>query len=187
MFYVRTRNRFREYKRVSNETAHPGVTLKNSKRLSKAPHDATQTFERNIRKLTAIAHAGGAEVILSTFATLHDPNWDWSSSETFDRLTDFQKTNRYHLVQFTPGLTMEGIFNGLLQYNGVLRKVAAEEKCRLVDNATLIPHEDAYFVDRVHFSELGAQKMAENLLPKVLSCLKEAESFQPDIFKPKTD
>jgi len=120
----------------------------------------------------AIANAGGAEVILSTFGTLHNPNWDWSIPETFDRLTDFQKKNLYHILQFTPGLTVEGIFNGLLQYNDVLKEVATQEKCGLVDNANLIPHKDAYFVDRVHFSELGARKMAENLFPEVLKFLK---------------
>ena len=66
------------------------------------------------------------------------------------------------LYDFTPGLTIEGIFKGFRQYNKILHDVAIEEKTGWVDNANLIPHEDQYFVDRVHFSSLGAKLMAEN-------------------------
>ena len=180
MLYVRTRNRYREYIGVSTQPSRPGNSLRTSKRLSYVPQDATRTFEQHIRNLVAIANAGGAEVILSTFGTLHNPNWDWSIPETFDRLTDFQKENFYNILQFTPGLTVEGIFNGLLQYNDVLKEVAIQEKCGLVDSANLIPHKDTYFVDRVHFSELGARKMAENLFPEVLKFLKGTHLSKPE-------
>jgi len=37
----------------------------------------------------------------------------------------------------------------------------------------LVPHEDKYFVDRVHFSSEGAASMAKNFLPVVLEQLKK--------------
>ena len=58
--------------------------------------------------------------------------------------------------------------------------MATQEKCGLVDSANLIPHKDAYFVDRVHFSELGARKMAENLFPEVLKFLKGTHLSKPE-------
>ena len=53
----------------------------------------------------------------------------------------------------------------------MLKKVAGLEKYTLVDNANLIPHEDEYFVDRVHLSDLGATHMAQNLYPEVVKLL----------------
>ena len=172
MFYVRTRNKYRQYKNATDKTPQLSKSLESSKRLSYIPQEALETFEQNIRSLVSIAKAGGAKVILATFATLHDPKWDWSTPETLKLMSAFQKNNLRGLTQFTPGLTIEGIFNGLYQYNNVLKKVADQEKCTLVDNANLIPHEDPYFVDRVHFSDLGAKHMAENLYTDVVQLIK---------------
>jgi len=171
MFYVRIRNKYRQYK-ASNKTPQLSKVIGRSKRLSYVPKEALETFEQNIRSLVSIAGAGGAKVVLATFATLHDPKWDWSTPETLKLMTLYQQNNLNGLKQFTPGLTIEGIFRGISQYNEVLRKVAIQEKCTLVDNANLIPHKDHYFVDRVHFSELGAKRMGENLYPDVVQLIK---------------
>jgi len=80
-----------------------------------------------------------------------------------------------NLEHFTPGLTIKAIFDGINLYNATLEKIALQEKIGWVDNASLIPHEDKYFVDRVHFSKAGASRMAENLLPSVLEQLRERE------------
>lgn len=174
MFYVRTRNKYREYKNADNKTLQFREPLEKEKRVSSVPQKAVETFEQNIRSLASIASAGGAKVVFATFATLHDPKWDWSTPETLKLMTSFQRNNLNGLKQFTPGLTIEGIFNGLSQYNNVLKKVAGLEKYTLVDNSNLIPHEDEYFVDRVHLSDLGAKHMAENLYPEVVRLLQSA-------------
>jgi len=174
MFYVRIRNAYRRHKHVADKPTPSRDYPKGQERFSSVPQEALETFQQNIRTLVSIAHAGGAEVILSTFATLHDPKWDWSTPETLNLMSSYQKKNLTGLTQFIPGLTLKGIFDGLSQYNAVLREIAVQEKCALVDNAHLIPHEDPYFVDRVHFSDLGAKQMAENLYPTVVKLLRNA-------------
>lgn len=64
-------------------------------------------------------------------------------------------------------LTFPAIFDGLNKYNEILFKIAVKEQVGWVDNANLIPHEDQYFVDRVHFSKAGAKRMAENIAPVI--------------------
>jgi lysophospholipase L1-like esterase len=54
--------------------------------------------------------------------------------------------------------------------------VAAEEHTGWVDNANLVPHQDKYFIDRVHFSPEGAARMADNFLPVVLQQLQQKPS-----------
>jgi lysophospholipase L1-like esterase len=158
MLFVRTRNFVREIKqkRISNNN-------QDKKRLPSIPKEAANTFEEHIKALVAIARSGGASVILSSYATLHDPNLNWESpKETIKELSKYKKDNLWDLYHFTPGLTIKAIFGAFNQYNEILHDVAVNEKTGWVDNANLVPHEDQYFVDRVHFTSLGAKLMAEN-------------------------
>lgn len=172
MFYVRMRNSYREHKNAVDKYEQLNLRGKGKNRLSHVPQEALETFKQNIRRMIAIARAGDAKVILSTFASLHNPKLDWSQPETFHSSSEFQKRCLGGIIHFNPGLNVEGVFDGLSRYNALLREVAAQEKCSLVDNANLIPHEDQYFVDRVHFSNLGARRMALNLFPAVADLMR---------------
>ena len=141
-------------------------------RIDMVPAIARQTFEQHMRSLTGIARAGGAAVVLSTFATLHDPNLDYTKEESFAVQSDFQKNSFFSLLHFTPGLSVNGIFSGIRQYNELIVEIADEEKIPLVDAGKLVPHSETYFVDRVHFSEAGAEKMAQSFYPTVELVLK---------------
>lgn len=175
MFYVRTRNRARENDKILEGKNDAEESVSKVKKLSSIPEIAKQTFQQHVRVLVNIARAGGSKVILSTFATLNDPSMDYSKQENFQSLTESQKKGLANLPHFTPGLTLEGIFHGFDSYNEILRNVAIEENCMLVDNARAVPHEDRYFVDRVHFSESGAELMANNLYPHIVQLLKEKQ------------
>jgi lysophospholipase L1-like esterase len=158
MLYVRTRNLVREIKqnKISNNN-------QDKKRFSSIPKEAANTFEEHIKALVAIARSGGASVIISSYATLHDPNLNWESpKEAIKELSKYKKDDLGGLYHFTPGLTIRAIFDGFNLYNEILHGVALNEKTGWVDNANLVPHEDQYFVDRVHFTPLGAKLMAEN-------------------------
>ncbi|MDM8563230.1 hypothetical protein QUF54_07740 [Candidatus Marithioploca araucensis] len=114
-------------------------------------------------------------MILSSFATLNNPKLDYSDPEVFKQLSQLQKGELYALMHFTPGLTVKAIFEGINSYNEILRKIAIQEKTGWVDNASLIPHENKYFVDRVHFSREGAARMANNLFQEVWKQLQQSQ------------
>ncbi|MFQ5546077.1 MAG: SGNH/GDSL hydrolase family protein, partial [Acidiferrobacterales bacterium] len=164
MVYVRTRNKYRKMKQQQTRID----TVLQKDRVSDIPLAAEQTFAQHLRTLIAIARSGGAKVVLSSFATLHDPKKNYNKSQVTETLTPLQKREFYNLLHFTPGLTIEGIFKGIERYNAILNKVAEEEQTAWVDNANGIPHGDKYFIDRVHFSADGAALMAQNLLPAVV-------------------
>jgi lysophospholipase L1-like esterase len=168
MFYVRIRNKHRELKQA---TARLDLVAEKD-RLASIPVETERIFEQHILTLVAIARGGGAKVVLSSFATLHDPRKNYYQQEIADNLSALQKQELIGLLRFTPGLTLRGIFSGIERYNAVLHKVAQEKQTGWVDNANGIPHSDKYFVDRVHFSADGAALMAENLLPAVVKQLK---------------
>jgi len=178
MFYVRMRNKKRELNNILSKLDESNDPMATENRISSIPDFAEHTFEQHIRILINIARAGGSKVILSTFATLHDPKLDYTKPETIHSLSDFQKQNLGSLLNFSPGLTLEGIFDGFSRYNDVIRKIAAEEKCVLVDNAIDLPHAEKYFVDRVHFSEAGAEFMANNIYSAITQILSDSQLLQ---------
>jgi len=177
MFYVRTRAKYREM--IKNRAAarlveQPANDSSGSARSSAIPGLAMDTFRQHMVSLVSIAQGEGTQVILSSFATLHDPGFDWSAVDRMESLlSPLQKTELVSLTHFTPGLTLEGIFAGVRKYNEVLKQIARSYHTGWVDNARLIPHEDACFIDRVHFSEDGARRMAENFFPAVVLALEE--------------
>jgi len=174
MFYVRLRNLWRQHKLIMKDYSEMAKVRNSLKtRLSYIPDEAARAFVQHMRILISIAKKGGAEVILSSYATLHNPRLDWTDRETFKNLTRLQRAGVGSLLHFTPGLRIAGIFKGLDQYNALLKEISEQEETGWVDNASLIPHEDQYFVDRIHFSKVGARRMAENFLPEVLKVLKD--------------
>jgi lysophospholipase L1-like esterase len=167
MFYVRMRNSYRNLETIQSRNE----MLMGKNRLASIPAGAETTFGQHIQSLIGIARVGGAKIVLSSFATLHDPALDYTDEKNV-KFTKLQGVELVSLMHFTPGLTIDGIFEGFNRDNSLLKRIAAQEKVGWVDNATLIPHKDEYFVDRVHFSKAGAAEMAKNFLPVVLEQLK---------------
>jgi lysophospholipase L1-like esterase len=171
MAYVRLRNQYREYRRKAD--FEKGLLGNAGTRLDRIPSEAEETFSQHIRSMIAISREGGARVVLLSFATLHDPSLDFNSAEVLEKLDNRKKVELVAMAQFTPGLTIPAVFEGLRQYNAALARIAAQEQTEWVDMAKAIPHDDQFFVDRVHFTAAGAREMARHLAPVVLSCLKE--------------
>lgn len=163
MFYVRMRNSYRKYKTANSHIA----VIAGGNRLERVPPQAATIFEHNMRMLIAIATAGGAKVVLSSFATLHELD----AEELAKRLTLIKNRELFAILNFTPGLSLNGVFSGLSTYNKILEELAEEQNTGWVDNAARIAHDDKNFVDRVHFSPSGAEQMAQNFLPTVLEQL----------------
>ncbi len=186
MLYVRLRNFFREKKQAQLKIEKRRKILQQTDRLADIPELAVRTFEQHIRSLVSIARSGGAKVVLSSFASLHDPHLDYSNKNAIHRLSGLQKKEIFAIMNFTPGLTLEAVFDGFNRYNRVLREVAERDNTGWVDNAALIPHKDRYFVDRVHFSREGAALMAKNFLPTILEILKDEYFLRISSRRPPT-
>ena len=55
------------------------------------------------------------------------------------------------------------LYNEIIdEENKIMRELADKNNLKLVDNAKLLPLEEKYFVDTVHFSHEGMKKLAEN-------------------------
>ncbi|UCH20944.1 MAG: SGNH/GDSL hydrolase family protein [Deltaproteobacteria bacterium] len=168
MIYVRTRNRHRQHKREKAIIENIKNMQSSLTRLDYVPKEAQDAFRQHMHILISIAQSGGAHVILSSFATLHNPNSSARGVMESKQATKLQKSELLLIGHFVPGLTIDAVFRGINQYNEFLRALALEQHLGWVDNATTIPHDERYFVDRIHFTREGAALMAKNLFPVVI-------------------
>lgn len=173
MLYVRTRNKYRKF-----IIQKQNITL-SAYREESVPDEIKKVFENHMRSLIGIARSGGAEVILSSFATLHDPTLDYHNEKNLQRISKKQLEELPAIYHFVSGLTLNGVFSGINEFNGILKNLALELNTGWVDNANLIPHEDKYFVDRVHFSKEGAKLMGEKITLEVV------RMFEDELYKKK--
>lgn len=93
---------------------------------------------RNIRHLIHLCQMNQIQIILSTY-TYH----------LYDGVRDNRKALRFK--------------EGVQEENEMLRELAEQHGLPLVDIAALIPDDDAYFLDTVHFTPLGMQFVADSV------------------------
>ena len=104
------------------------------------------TYRRNINHLIHICRANGIKVIISTYCHYLYPQIS---------------NNKSHLKYRA----------GVLEENDVMRDLAKEHELPLVDNFNLVPSEEKYFVDSVHFSPYGMREIASNISKPIIEHL----------------
>jgi lysophospholipase L1-like esterase len=102
-----------------------------------------ETERRNIEHLIHLCRANHFQVILSTFAY-----------HIYAQVEQDRRVLKYH--------------NGVQMENVMLRELAERHQLPLVDLATLIPDDDAYFVDTVHFTPLGMRFVADCFADRII-------------------
>jgi lysophospholipase L1-like esterase len=109
----------------------------------KSEFHGLDTYRRNIENLIHICNGNGIKVILSTFCHFLYPDI---------------KNDNLHLKYR----------KGLLEENKVMRELSAKYDFPLVDNFNLVPIEEKYFVDSIHFSPEGMQEIATNISKPII-------------------
>lgn len=110
------------------------------------PFMGVETERRNVEHLIHLCQANGIQIVLSTYA------YHLYGAEG--------REPRMHKYQEGVGLE-----------NEVLRDLATRHQIPLVDIAALIPDDDAYFLDAVHFTPLGMQFLADQFAGRIAELL----------------
>ena len=105
------------------------------------------TYKRNIEHIVNICLNNGIHIILSTYCFY---------------LYDKAKQDPVSLKRL----------EGVAKANDVLKEIAEEYGLSLVDNYNLIPKDEKYFVDFIHFSPEGMEMMAQNVSVPIVEYLK---------------
>ena len=102
-----------------------------------------KTYQRNIQQIIDLCNAKKIKVILSTFCYyLHDSIKEDPLSILFEKIVK--------------------------EENKIIKKIAKKNKLKLVDSATLIPKNNLYFLDSMHFTPEGMNLLAKNISNKII-------------------
>jgi len=108
------------------------------------PTKGLEVYRRNITNLVKSVKNSGSRIILSSFCHYYDPTTSkLQSNITFDNI--IKKENK-------------------ITYN-----ISNNENCDYLDITLMIPKNNNYFVDSIHFSPEGMKLMAKTLSAKILS------------------
>jgi lysophospholipase L1-like esterase len=95
-------------------------------------------YQRNLQHIIDLCHCNGIQVVLSTYCHfLHDAIKDEPLHQLYGRIVN--------------------------EENKIMRRLADKNDLKLVDNAVLLPQDERYFVDSVHFTPEGMRLIASNI------------------------
>ncbi len=147
---------------VMNPSLHDNWRGEDLERFETVGEPGLNAYRRNLESMIAVARAQGAKVILCTVAhSIAEGNGDWSPASG----------SPCPLLHYHSTLTIEGIEDAFLRYNGVTRKTAEEFACPLVDWDRLMPRGARYFADDVHYSVDGASIAASHVASAIVERL----------------
>jgi len=117
---------------------------------------AAGVFERNLKTFITIAQANDIGVILGTQPL--EP-----TEEYFNRHIAYKPYN--DIVLYPPH---NQFLKHHADYNRIIREVAHEMKVDLVDNESIFGGNRIYFIDYVHYTKAGIQKLADNYTAAII-------------------
>jgi hypothetical protein len=112
-------------------------------------------YERNLRRLIAQSTARGARVVLCTEPSCFRPTLEQSEQDGVPGLDQW-----YH--EFSP-FEYPTLVAGLARYNAMIRRVAQDTGCPLVDLERTMPKNVKYFETPVHHKDLGEEIVADEV------------------------
>ena len=122
-------------------------------------------YRDRLEKLVRVSRAHGIEPVLITQPTLYGPGVDPATGVDLGKIKLGEKMN---------GALMYAVVE---LYNETLRQVAAQDKVLLIDLAREMPHDSRYYYDYLHYTEAGADRVAEIIYRDLRPFL--AEHFAP--------
>lgn len=129
-----------------------GITV-----MDRVPESNIQSIKTDMACAVRTAQRTGAKVVLATHATYFGST-----------LKDADKPMMTAWRRFYPDLKEEGFLDLEQRTNAAIKALAQEMNLPLVDVDQAIPPGPANFADFVHFTDAGAARMAQLLMPPLL-------------------
>ena len=117
------------------------------------PREVVASFEAHLRALVHAQRARGIVPVLATYPTLGA-----ATGGAGDRALLLDERT------YRPELSERGLVDASSRLNEAVRRVAAELAVPLADADAAVPKTRAYFADYVHYTDAGAQRVAETVL-----------------------
>ena len=129
---------FEKWMPIDSRNSLLGQVSKGIFNASLNPEIGLKTYQRNLQYIIDICKARNIKVILSTYCHF---------------LYEEIKNDAFHLLYHK-------IVN---QENAIMRELAKINNLTLVDNSSLVPQDEEFFVDSIHFTPEGMRLIATNI------------------------
>jgi len=120
-------------------------------KLSTVPASMPQHFVEQIAAIHALCRDNDSKLVLSAFVT----------KMRRDQPPDEQMRNAAFSLYYMRYLTIEAVMDAFDLYNAAVYDYASQNQLPFCADGDSIPGDDLHFVDSIHFSDKGAEKMAE--------------------------
>ncbi len=117
------------------------------------PKPALEQYKQSLEKIITAAQENSIEIVLTTFITLAHENLEVNMSKQPYLWQDIY----LKWYPFTPG-EIRKIYQ---HFNETVIDLAKSKNIKFIDLATLYPKDSKYFVDHIHFTPEGNQRLAE--------------------------
>jgi hypothetical protein len=128
--------------------------------MDRVPDENISTYEADVAALVDALRAHGIEPLLVTHATHFGTNL---SESDYNLLIAWRR--------FFPMLKEEGFIDMENRMNDAVRRVAQAKGVQLVDAAHTLPSGSKYFADFSHFSDAGAELIADMIAERLESMI----------------
>ncbi|MDD5173288.1 MAG: SGNH/GDSL hydrolase family protein [Candidatus Omnitrophica bacterium] len=123
-------------------------------RLKFKPGELSVNFRKELAGLIDAAKRTAPVVVIATI----------SYKMRREQTDDEKLRNANTALFYMPSMGLSGLLDAHEEYNRVIRETAKEKGVILVDKELMIPGEDAYFEDSIHFSAKGCELMAKRVV-----------------------
>lgn len=131
------------------------------------PETIAEPFADDLDTLIAAIREAGAKPVVATFATRI------RAEQNEEEKLASAVTSLYYMPYMTP----ESLITGFDRYNRVIRDL---DDVLMADIAEEIPGDAVHFVDSVHFTDEGAQAMADAVLSTLVEAVRRLDRDAPD-------
>jgi hypothetical protein len=81
----------------------------------------------------------------------------------------------YEEIKDDPGF--HKLYEGISRENVIMSELAEKYSLPLVDSNNLIPREEKYFLDYIHFSPLGMEILAQHISKPIIHHISQLEEY----------
>jgi lysophospholipase L1-like esterase len=142
------------------------LKLSGNKPLDSIPDEYLKRFHDELTALVVMLKGQNVKVVLTSYPSLLNVQTIKDNPEIV-----------LGIRKFCIGLSPIGLIDGYEKFNAISALVAAEQNMLFVDCAKALPRTTEYFVDGVHYTDLGARRMSELIASTLLSS-KELSAIQ---------
>jgi len=128
------------------------MRLKGKKPLDLIPETYINGFRQNLAETVDLITSQGIKVLLTTYPSL-------VADDNMGKYPEIFLDNRRFCIE----LSIIGILYTINRSNKVVRDMATEKNTMFMDAASLVPKNENYFADNVHYTDKGSRIIAENI------------------------